>query len=287
MNDLTRFDGKSPFDQIKLKRMDGSEFWSARELMPLMGYSAWRNFLVPLNRARTSAANQGANVEIQFARSHNVADRPQGGGNHPEDFELSRFACYLVAMNGDPNKPEVAAAQAYFAIRTHEAETRPTVDLTSLDGISAILDAGKAALIRAQLAEERALQLEGPAAQASTMREADGLRTISDLLNDLKVHVASNYPGVKVVQPDVFNLAGRVGLIIRGNTVRNNQPTSRAIEAGWVKPKDHTYQTKNHGTQMTMYARLTPKGYGRLWDAAIKNIRTEGVVLPAKKEIAA
>ena len=282
MNDLTRYDGQSPFDQIKHTRPDGSEYWSARELQPLMGYSTWQNFGKPLNRAMRSAEVQGVALESNFMRSHKItATKPQ------EDYELSRFACYLVAMNGDPNMPEVAAAQAYFAVKTNEAETRPTMDLTSLDGISAILDAGKEALNRAQQAEARVLQLEGPAAQASTMREADGLRTISDLLNDLKVHVASNYPGVKVIQPDVFNLAGRVGLIIRGNTVRNNQPTSRAIEAGWVRPKDHTYQTKNHGTQMTMYARLTPKGYGRLWDAAIKNIRTEGVVLPAKKEIAA
>ena len=283
MNDITRYDGQSPFDEIKQTRIDGSEFWSARDLMRAMGYRYWKNFETPLNRAISSARNQQQDVERNFTRS----GKKSTVGRPAEDYELSRFACYLVAMNGDPNMPEVAAAQAYFAIRTREAETRPAMDLTSLDGISAILDAGKAALNRAQLAEQRALQLEGPAAQASTMREADGLRTISDLLNDLKVHVASNYPGVKVVQPDVFNLAGRVGLIIRGNTVRNNQPTSRAIEAGWVRPKDHTYQTKNHGTQMTMYARLTPKGYGRLWDAAMKNIRTEGVVLPAKKEIAA
>ena len=282
MQDITTYNGQSPFDQIKHTRPDGSEYWSARELQPLMGYSTWQNFGKPLNRAMRSAEVQGVALESNFMRSHKItATKPQ------EDYELSRFACYLVAMNGDPNMPEVAAAQAYFAVKTNEAETRPTMDLTSLDGISAILDAGKEALNRAQQAEARVLQLEGPAAQASTMREADGLRTISDLLNDLKVHVASNYPGVKVIQPDVFNLAGRVGLIIRGNTVRNNQPTSRAIEAGWVRPKDHTYQTKNHGTQMTMYARLTPKGYGRLWDAAIKNIRTEGVVLPAKKEIAA
>lgn len=282
MNDLTRFDGKSPFDRIKHVRTDGSEYWSARELMVLLGYERWENFEAALERAATSAAIQGHDALDLFRDvTKKTSGRPQ------RDYEMARFACYLVAMNGDPRKSEVASAQAYFAIRTHEAETRPTMDLTSLDGISAILDAGKAALIRAQQAEERALQLEGPAAQASTMREADGLRTISDLLNDLKVHVASNYPGVKVVQQDVFNLAGRVGLIIRGNTVRNNQPTTRAIEAGWVRPKDHTFQTKNHGTQTTMYARLTPKGYGRLWDAAIKNIRTEGVVLPVKKGIAA
>lgn len=113
------------------------------------------------------------------------------------------------------------------------------------------------------------------------------MRTITDLANDLKVHVASNFPDAKARQQDVFDLAGQVGLIIRGNTVRNNQPTARAIEAGWVKPKDHTYETNNHGTKTTVYARLTPRGYGRLWDAAVNNLKTYGQVLAPKKEIAA
>lgn len=160
-------------------------------------------------------------------------------------------------------------------------------DLTSLEGISAILDAGKAALNRAQAAEARALELEGPAAQATTMRQADGLRTITDLANDLKVHAASNFPNVKVYRDDVFNLAGQVGLIIRGNTVRNNQPTARAIDAGWVKPKNYEYETKTHGTQSSYYARLTPRGYGRLWDAAITNLNTNHEVFTPNKEIAA
>ncbi|WIY84301.1 phage antirepressor KilAC domain-containing protein [Propionimicrobium sp. PCR01-08-3] len=275
-------DNRSPFDQIKKTRPDGSEYWSARELAPVMGYSAWRNLEVPINRAISSAINQGIDVATNFAGSRKItATKPQ------EDYELSRFAAYLVAMNGDPNKPEVAGAQAYFAVRTREAEVaKPALDLSSLDSISAILDAGKAALNRAQAAERRALALEGPAAQAQTMREADGLRTISDLANDLKVHAQSNYPGVKVLRDDIFDLAGRCGLIIRGNTVRNNQPTAQAIEAGWVKPKDHEYQTKHHGVRATYYARLTPRGYARLWDAAIANLRTYGQVLAPRKEIA-
>lgn len=110
----------SPFDSIRRTRPDGTEYWSARDLMPLMGYSTWQHFEVPIQRARRSAENQGANVQTLFTGSRkNTAGRPA------EDFELSRFAAYLVAMNGDPNKPEVAAAQAYFAVRTHEAETRP------------------------------------------------------------------------------------------------------------------------------------------------------------------
>ena len=121
MNDITRYDGQSPFDQIKQTRIDGSEYWSARDLMAAMGYRYWKNFETPLQRAISSARNQQQNVEKNFTRS----GKKSTGGRPAEDYELSRFACYLVAMNGDPNMPEVAAAQAYFAIRTREAEVAP------------------------------------------------------------------------------------------------------------------------------------------------------------------
>jgi DNA-damage-inducible protein D len=109
--------GLSPFDAIKQIRPDGSEYWSARDLMPLMGYSTWRNFLVPVERAKQTAVNQGQDLASNFAGSRKIS-----GTKPADDVELSRFAAYLVAMNGDPNKPEVAAAQAYFAIQTHAAE---------------------------------------------------------------------------------------------------------------------------------------------------------------------
>lgn len=116
----------SPFDSIKSTRPDGSEYWSARELAPLMGYTQWKNFETPLNRAMKSAEVQGADVAQAFSESRN---RIQAGRGSTEkvDFHLTRFAAYLTAMNGDPNKPEVAAAQAYFAIQTHVAEVQQSV----------------------------------------------------------------------------------------------------------------------------------------------------------------
>ena len=122
MQDITTYGSESPFDQIRLRRMDGSEFWSARELMPILAYEKWQKFSGVIERAKASAANQGVVVENNFTASGKVSG---ARGPAQEDYELSRFACYLVAMNGDPRKPEVAAAQAYFAIRTHEAETAP------------------------------------------------------------------------------------------------------------------------------------------------------------------
>ena len=120
MQDITTYNGQSPFDQIKQTRPDGSDFWSARDLQPLMGYPRWNEFQTPIKRAKQAAANQDMDVNNLFRGS-----AEKSGGRPREDFELARAACYLVAMNGDPNKPEVAAAQAYFAIRTREAETTP------------------------------------------------------------------------------------------------------------------------------------------------------------------
>ena len=119
--DLMPAAGQSPFDAIRQVRIDGTEFWSARDLMPLLGYSAWQHFETPLYRAIRSAKNQGHDVTSLFTGCRKVSG---SRGPAQGDYELTRFAAYLVAMNGDPNKPEVAAAQAYFAVQTRIAETR-------------------------------------------------------------------------------------------------------------------------------------------------------------------
>jgi DNA-damage-inducible protein D len=121
VNDLTPANG-SPFDRIRQVRPDGTEFWSARQLQSLMGYAAWRNFQPAIARAIQTASNTGSDVRSHFAESRKIVERSQGGGRLQDDFELSRHAAYLVAMNGDPNKPEVAAAQVYFAGRTRDSE---------------------------------------------------------------------------------------------------------------------------------------------------------------------
>lgn len=111
-------DTHSPFDAIKQTRTDGSEFWSARDLMVLMGYNSWERFINPLIRAKQAAFNQKMDVEQAFSQ---IGEKGTGGRSR-EDYHLSRFAAYLVTMNGDPNKPEVALAQGYFAKQTRFAE---------------------------------------------------------------------------------------------------------------------------------------------------------------------
>jgi DNA-damage-inducible protein D len=123
----------TPFDAIKLTKSDGTEYWSARDLMPLLGYPRWQPFNAAIERAITSCAAQGHEATIHFLRS--TVKTPNGRPS--DDVQLSRFGAYLTAMNGDPRKPNVAMAQGYFAVKTREAELntnapKPTTTLEML-----------------------------------------------------------------------------------------------------------------------------------------------------------
>lgn len=117
-NNIVPHTNESPFDAIRQFDEQGNEFWSARDLMPLMGYARWEDFLKITLRARTSAANAGQQKGFSEITEKLANGRPR------RNFHLSRYAAYLVAMNGDPNMPEVAKAQSYFAIQTRVAETQ-------------------------------------------------------------------------------------------------------------------------------------------------------------------
>ena len=121
-NIVTTNQPDSPFDSIRRYRADGSEYWSARELMSTLGYKTWQKFSDAIDRAIASCENSTGSRFDHFTDIGNMVKRSQGGGVTQQDFHLSRFACYLIAMNGDPRKPEIAMAQSYFAIKTREAE---------------------------------------------------------------------------------------------------------------------------------------------------------------------
>ena len=135
---LARTQEDSPFDAGRITCPQGGEDrWSARWLMGQMGYSRWENFETPIRRAMKTAENQDMDVATLFLRS-----QEKTGGRPREDFELSRYAAYLVAMNGDPNIPEVAAAQHYFAVRTREAEIAAPRELSGPELLArAVLEA--------------------------------------------------------------------------------------------------------------------------------------------------
>lgn len=146
----------SPFDGVRQERVDGTEFWSARELMPIMNYATWRNFEVPLDRAMASARAQGHDVDLHFAGSRKVIAGGRWGTQEVEDVHLTRFGAYLVAMNGDPNKPAVASAQSYFAVRTREAEVgaRPALSEEEIVHQALQITARRVEALEAKVAED-------------------------------------------------------------------------------------------------------------------------------------
>jgi DNA-damage-inducible protein D len=114
--------GSKSFEDLKKINEYGAEYWSAREIQALLGYTQWRRFEDAIKRAITSCKQSGNAPENHFAGTGKMVDLGSGSVREVFDYNLSRFACYLIAQNGDPRKPEIANAQKYFAIQARRQE---------------------------------------------------------------------------------------------------------------------------------------------------------------------
>lgn len=111
----------SAFEQAALE-IDGVECWSARELQVLLGYSKWENFANVIVKAKTACEKVGHSVLEHFPDVRKTIPMPKGAEKEIDDYLLTRYACYLIAQNGDPRKEQIAFAQTYFAVQTRKAE---------------------------------------------------------------------------------------------------------------------------------------------------------------------
>lgn len=110
------------FESIKHLDENGIEYWEARELMPILGYEKWQTAEDVIARAARATVNSGQDVENHFTKVSKMVKIGSNTARKVVDYKLDRYACYLVAQNGDPKKSEIALAQTYFAIQTRRQE---------------------------------------------------------------------------------------------------------------------------------------------------------------------
>ncbi len=109
------------FERVRTE-LDGTDCWSARDLQEILGYTKWQNFQNAIEKAKEACINAGEKSDDHFLNVTRRAELPNNASREIDDIALTRYACYLIAQNGDSSKPEIAFAQTYFAVQTRKQE---------------------------------------------------------------------------------------------------------------------------------------------------------------------
>lgn len=242
---------QSPFDSLRKADTNG-EYWMARDLVHPLGYGAWEDFGAAINRARESYRNTGQDPDQAFS----VHTEKGTGGRARQNYRLNRYACYLIAMNGDPSKPEIAAAQSYFVVKTREAEIAqfaPKLPTSYIDALKALVTSEEA---RAE-AEAARLELEAPAKAWTTLGTGEGSWSMAEaakiLAQDHNIHTGQNR---------LFNLLEEQGWLFRRNGAW--EPYQASVDAGWLVAKPQAYQKDGSTVLAKPQVRITPAGIQRI-----------------------
>lgn len=269
MSDMQRTNGdQSPFDAGRIPCPQGGEDrWSARWLMGQMGYDKWQNFEQVIERAKVSAHNQGFNVRTLF-----TAVSKKGEGRPQADYDVARFAAYLIAMNGDPRKPEVAAAQAYFAIRTREAETRPELtDAEIVHRALTITTRQVEALKTENKVLAAAIERDAPlVAKAEAHTGSDGDVHRQEYARDVQAWGIKQ--GIDIRQAEVMRFLGHIGLFIRGDRSDTGHATADATRRGLA----FTHKDTAKNGHAYAVGKLTPAGQDYAWKMITRYVANNG-----------
>lgn len=253
----------SPFDSVRYED-EGGEYWYARELMLLMGYSLWRHFNTAINRARTSMQHDGRYdpkdhfhlvkrpPEVSVGKPTKTSDQ---GGRPSVDYRMTREACYFTAMNGDPKKGQVALAQEYFVIQTLRMEAVEKVvaapqplpemptHIQALRGWADALEAQQAAEEEARRARAEAEELRPPAEAWRALAAAGGDCSVAEA-----AAILNRDPGITTGPTRLFRWLKEIGIVYQRSD-RQLVPYAQHLEHVRLR-------TTENGTEL----RITPGG---------------------------
>ncbi len=241
---------ENPFERLKKIAPNGAPFWSVRELMPVLGYAKWEHLSsIITERVIPSLDNQTAEDQKPLSLSHiaevkSFVDRVQGGGRQSQDFHISRFAAYLLAMNGDPRKPEIAAAQHYFAAKTREAELSKPRELSTREIL--------------ELALKNELQKE--ALQAKVLTDAPKVQAFNQLMDSegtFLIRVAAKQLGLG--QKALFDFMHDNHILIQGGK-DHNTPYQEHIDAKRFKVVPQVFEPSPGDKRTTFTTYVTARG---------------------------
>ena len=229
---------------------DGEEFWFARDLMGLLGYAKWENFAKVVDKAKIACQTAGHTVIDHFPDVRKMVDIGSGAEREIDDIALTRYACYLIAQNGDPRKVEIAFAQTYFAVQTRRIEliekrlaeqerltARQKLSLSEKDlsgliferigdnsGFARIRSKGDAALFGGQSTQQMKIRL----GVADSRALADFLPTITIKAKDFATEITNFY-----IRRDELRHEGEIA----HEHIKNNQDVRKVLTDRGIKPE--------------------------------------------------
>lgn len=242
----------SPFDAIR-RDDEAGEYWTARDLMPLLGYTSWDRVPDVIDRARAAINNSAGQAPDHIRGASKMVPIGSGAERALMDYRLTRYAAYVVAMNGDPRKPEVASAQSYFAVKTREAEQPAPLTLPGRKQLAQMVIEAETAR---ELAEARVAELTPSAAAWDHLASTDG-----DLSVNEAAKVLSRDPAITIGERRLWNLLLEWRWLYRDGH-GDVRPYQQHVDNGRLACRARSHHHPRTGELLidAPQVRVTPKG---------------------------